>query len=262
MAEEGKMKSLQKAVEVLNCFTVKPFLGVTEISEMLGLYKSNVHNILSTFKSMNYLEQDEGTGKYRLGVGIFDLSRALGDRFAITKIAMPYMQEIANITGMRVYLAVPHSDEVIYLEAMYPADSVNLMRSLLGERAKMYCTGIGKAIMANLPEEEIEEYSGRELVPFTENTITEKEALKAELKKIKLRGYAIDNMEHEFGVKCVAIPIFDKYGKVCAAISISGPSLGYDEKRMEEVAALAKTYVQKIEPVSYTHLDVYKRQVG
>ncbi|WP_334105333.1 IclR family transcriptional regulator, partial [Muricomes intestini] len=147
---EIKIKSLQKALEVLNCFSSKPTLGVTEISEQLGLYKSNVHNILSTFQAMNYLEKDEESDKYKLGMGIFTLSRALGDTFAITKIAMPYMQELANITNTRVYLAIPHNNEVVYLEAMYPAESTHLMRSMLGERADMHCTGLGKAMLANM----------------------------------------------------------------------------------------------------------------
>ena len=142
---EIKVKSLQKALEILNLFADKPVLGVTEISEYFGIYKSTVHNILSTLKAMEYLEQDEETGKYRLGIQVFTLSKALGDTYSITKIAGPYMQELSNITRERVYLAVPYREEVLYLDAMYPAESVELMRSILGERALMYCTGIGKA---------------------------------------------------------------------------------------------------------------------
>ena len=110
MAEnnEIKVKSLQKALEILNLFTEKPVLGVTEVSEYLGIYKSTVHNILSTLKAMEYLEQDEETGKYRLGIQVFNLSKALGDTYSITKIAGPYMQELSNHTGERCYLAVPY----------------------------------------------------------------------------------------------------------------------------------------------------------
>lgn len=122
MAEnnEIKVKSLQKALEILNLFTEKPVLGVTEVSEYLGIYKSTVHNILSTLKAMEYLEQDEETGKYRLGIQVFNLSKALGDTYSITKIAGPHMQELSNHTGERCYLAVPYRQEVLYLDAMYP----------------------------------------------------------------------------------------------------------------------------------------------
>lgn len=242
-----KNKSIEKAVKVLNCFTRKPQLGVTEISDRLGMTKSNVHNILTTLRAMNYIEKDEETDKYRLGIGIFALSRALGDSFFITKIAMPYLQELANITNERVYLGVGYEDEILYLEAFYPAESLNLMRSLLGERAKMYATGIGKAILAFLPEEKINEYIERNLTPFTKYTITDKELLLKELNLTKLRGYAIDNMEHEFGIKCVGVPIFDKTGEVFAAISVSGPSLRFDDNRIEELGELVQSYARKIE---------------
>ena len=153
-------------------------MGVTEISEYFGIYKSTVHNILSTLKAMEYLEQDEETGKYRLGIQVFTLSKALGDTYSITKIAGPYMQELSNITRERVYLAVPYREEVLYLDAMYPAESVELMRSILGERAQMYCTGIGKAMLANMNERAIDEYlNSHELKAFTENSITDKEAV-------------------------------------------------------------------------------------
>lgn len=245
---EIKVKSLQKAMEILNYFTEKPVLGVTEISERFGVYKSTAHNILSTLKAMEYLEQDEETGKYRLGIQIFNLSKAMGDTYAITKIAMPYMQELANQTGERCYLAVPYRSEVLYLEAMYPADSVELMRSILGERAQMYCTGLGKAMLANMGERQIQEYlEEQKLTAYTETSIIDKEALYQELVKTKQRGYAIDNMEHEFGVKCIAMPVFDRSRNVYAAVSISGLATHFTEEHITEWAILLKKYISKIE---------------
>lgn len=249
MAESGevKVKSLQKALEILNCFVKKPRLGVTEISEQLDLNKSNVHNILSTFQAMNYLEQDEETGKYQLGLGIFELCQSAGDNFSVRKIVMPFMQEIADQTGEMVYLAVPHEDEVIYLEAMYPVESFHLMRVILGERARMFCTGIGKAMLAYLPEAKREAYIHRELPAYTEHTITDADRLRADLEQIRARGYAIDNMEHEFGVKCVGMPVFNRRGQVEAAISVSGPSLRFSEERTVEIAGIMASYVKKIQ---------------
>lgn len=244
---EVKIKSLQKAINVLNCFVKKPMLGVSEISETLGLYKSNVHNILETFQQMGYVEQDEETKKYSLGIGIFDLSRALGNTFIITKIAQPYMQEISNITNENVYLAVPHDNQVLYLEATYPAQATHLMRSLFGERANMYCTGIGKAILSNMPEEYISKYLERDFVRYTEQTIIDKDRLREELRTTKMRGYAIDNMEHEFGVKCVALPIFNAQHKVVAAMSVSGASIKFTESFIAEVAEIEKRYIKMIE---------------
>lgn len=245
---EVKIKSLQKALEVLNCFSSKPVLGVTEISEKLGLYKSNVHNILSTLQAMDYVEKDESTGNYRLGMGIFALSRALGDSFAITKIAMPYMQELANLTDERVYLAIPHHLEVVYLEAMYPAESVHLMRSILGEKAAMHCTGLGKAMLANMDPEDLEEYLKKhDLRAYTDHTITDPDEFRKEMLLTRQRGYAVDDMEHEFGIKCVALPIFDKNRKLHAGLSVSGSSIRFTEEQIHEWAILMKRYIDKIE---------------
>lgn len=246
-SNDVKNKSLYKALMILNCFTKKAELGVTEISDELGLYKSNVFNILDTFKKMDYIEQNEETGKYRLGISVLRLSRALGDSFSITKIALPYMQEIANQTNEKVYLGIPREDEVLYLDATYPSNDIKLMRSLLGETAKMYCTGIGKAMMAYLPERLVEEYLSKPLEKFTETTITDAEELRKELAVTKARGYAIDNMEHEFGVKCIGIPIFDKAGNIYAAMSISGPSLRFSSERIEELYRSTKDYIRIIE---------------
>lgn len=248
MNEEIKVKSLKKALDVLNCFAIKPVWGVTEISERLGLYKSNVYDILTTFKAMGYLEREEGTDRYKLGMQIFTLSRAMGDTFSIIKIALPYMQEIANKTNERVYLAIPHDQEVVYLEATYPTESVNLMRSILGEHAEMYCTGLGKAMLANSTEEVIQEYiATTKFKPYTDSTITDKAQFLEELENTRQRGYAVDDMEHEFGIKCVALPIFDKDHKLYAALSISGIATDFTEEKIKEWAILAKTYISRIE---------------
>lgn len=244
---EVKVKSLQKAIEILNCFTEKQTLGITELASMLNLNKSNVHSILSTFKSMDYVEQDSESGRYRLGTGIFSLCRALGDSFSITQVAKPYLQELSNQTNERVYLGIPKDDEVIYLDAMYPAEAINLMRTIMGENAKMYCTGIGKAMMAYYPKELIEEFASRKLYAYTEKTITEKEKLLSELELTRQRGYAVDDMEHEYGIRCVAMPVHNRQGKVEAAVSISGPSPRFEKERVQELAALLGKTVQRIE---------------
>lgn len=247
MEREVKVKSLQKAIEILNCFTVKKSWGVTELSEYLGLNKSNVHSILSTYRAMEYLEQDPETGKYQMGMAVYRLSHALKDNLIIVNIALPYMQELADYSGERVYLAIPHKDEAVYLSSTYPQEAVYLMRTIMGETAKMYCTGIGKAMMAYLPAAEQEFCLNQKLEAFTESTITDPEVLKKDLAQIRARGYAVDNMEHEYGIKCVAVPVLNKQGGVEGAISISGPSLRFDEDRIRELSEILKKKVKKIE---------------
>ena len=246
---EVKVKSLQKALEILNCFTRKSSWGVTEISELLDLNKSNVHNILTTFKAMNYLDQDPESGKYKLGLSVYSLCYSLGESLSIGSIAAPYLQELADFAKERVYLAIPHEDEIIYVNSAYPKADIGLMRAIIGEHAKMHCTGLGKAMLAFLPAEQQQTYLSKPLQPYTEYTITDKDRLLAELEEIRRQGYAVDNMEHEFGIKCVAMPILGRNRQVAAAVSISGPSLRFDEEKIEVLVRELRNKVKELERI-------------
>ena len=246
---EVKVKSLQKALEILNCFTRKSSWGVTEISELLDLNKSNVHNILSTFKAMNYLDQDPESGKYKLGLSVYSLCYSLGESLSIGSIAAPYLQELADFAKERVYLAIPHEDEIIYVNSAYPKADIGLMRAIIGEHAKMHCTGLGKAMLAFLPAEQQQTYLSKPLQPYTEYTIIDKGRLQAELEEIRRQGYAVDNMEHEFGIKCVAMPILGRNRQVAAAVSISGPSLRFDEEKIEVLVRELRNKVKELESI-------------
>lgn len=251
MKKEGeiKVKSLQKSMEILECFAEKQPLGVTEISEKLGLYKSNVHNILMTFTALGYLEQDKDTGKYHLGAEVMTLSRAFREGLDITKVAVPFMREIANEANELVYLTIPREDEVIYLEVVSPENQKLATTSIAGERCKMYCTGVGKAILANLPEEEIEKYICGELEAYTENTITDPQMLREELALTKRRGYGIDDMELMYGIKCVGIALIGHGGRIEGGLSISAPSPRMDDEKVLLCANLLKKYALQIKKI-------------
>jgi IclR family transcriptional regulator, KDG regulon repressor len=236
MEPEVKVKSLQKALEVLNCFTEKQPLGVTEISEKLGLYKSNVHNILMTLTAMDYLTQDEDSGKFRLGSRVFMLSRALGDSYDILKLAMPSMNKISERFNEIVYLAIPHKYEVVYLAATYPGNNYKMgFQNVQGDCEPMHCTGVGKAMLSRLPDEFIEEYISHPLTRMTEYTITDPAMLRAEIQRVRERGYALDNMELSIGIACIGVPIVDRKNKLLGAWSVSGPSPRMTEDKIMEI---------------------------
>ena len=250
MKKEGtdvKIKSLQKALQVLECFVEKQPLGVTEISEKMGLYKSNVHNILSTFKAMDYLEQDPDTGKFRLGTAVFALSRALRENLDISRIVMPFMRRIAEEAGEVVYLAIPREDEVVYLEAAYP-ESQKLSGSIVtGERAKMHCTSVGKAILSSMDPRERQKLLQEPLEAFTQYTITDRTELEEELQRTAERGYGLDDMELLFGIKCVGVALVNHEGKPEGGLSISAPSLRMSEEKIQVFAEILHRYKVEIQ---------------
>ncbi|GAA3407685.1 IclR family transcriptional regulator [Paenibacillus hodogayensis] len=247
MAEEIKVKSLYKALRILDCFTVdNPERGITELSEQLGLYKSNVHNIVDTFVKAGYLEQNAENEKYRLGFKVLELGNVISANMNIRKMTLPYMQEMADFANETVYLGMPNDTEVIYLESCSPKNKLST-RSMLGVKAPLYCTGIGKAMLAFLPAETVESICAKGLRKYTDQTIAEREALLAELKAIRARGYSIDNMEHEYGIKCVGMPILNKKRQVVAGISVSGPSLRFEDNTIGAYASKLGELVRQIE---------------
>ncbi len=224
MEQEFKVKSLAKAMKVLECFSnERPELGITEIADRLDLNKSTVHNIASTFESLGYLAQNAETGKYYLGVKLLQFSYIVNNHMGFRKFLLPYMKRIAAELGETVYMGIPHERDVLYIEC-YSAGSNAGARNILGERARMHCTGLGKAMLAYLSPARIEQYLSVPLEKYTQTTITTRERLLAEIEITRARSYAVDNMEHEHGITCIGVPIFGNDGKLVAAVSISAPS--------------------------------------
>jgi len=245
MSEDIKVKSLAKAMNVLECFSLeKPELSIKEISETLCIPKSSAHNIADTFVKLGYLGQHKETSKYYLGRGLLKFSYIINNHLGFRNFFLPFMEKISNYTNEVVFLGIPYEQKVLYLENNFPRGSM-ATRNILGERADMYCTGLGKVMLAFMPLEDQERYADRVYKKYTERTITNKKDLLKELQLIQQRGYAIDNMEHEHGVTCVAIPIFGIDGSLIAAISTSAPSLRIDAIGIDNIA---RTMIEILKP--------------
>jgi DNA-binding IclR family transcriptional regulator len=223
-AEEVKVKSLGKALGLLALFTqANPERGITELATLSGLLKSTVHNMVSTFETLGFLEKNAATGKYRLGAAILKLSNNLYLSHDLRNILRPSLERLSAESGENVYLATNFEDQVIYIDAVYPSTSYS-GRSIIGTSAPLYCTGVGKALMAELDDDRVAAIAAAGLQSFTPNTLTDLEALRADLARTRERGYAIDDMEHEFGIRCVAVAIRNIRGIAVASVSLSGPS--------------------------------------
>jgi len=247
MEEEAKVKTLRKSLDVLECFSVSaPELGISEISKQLGLYKSNVHNIVSTFEQCGYIERNPETGKYRLGMKILELAYIINSNLGLHNVIHLPMSALSVEVNEVVYFALPKDPCVIYLEGVYPVNSYSA-RSMVGVTAEMYCTSLGKAILAYLPPDRaIKAIDEQSMTRHTPNTITDRNVLLDELELTRRRGYSIDNMEHDYGIKCVGVPVFKRDGSLLGAMSISGPSLRFDDQTVEHFAEKLRAYSQKI----------------
>jgi DNA-binding IclR family transcriptional regulator len=232
-----KVKSLYKALTILECFTTEnPEVGITEISEKLDLNKSNVYNIISTFEYCGYIQKNPKSNKYQLGVRILELSRVINSHLGFGEVVNPVIKQLAEEINEVVYFAIPKDHKVLYIEGAYPSAFLHV-RTMLGETAEMYCTSLGKAMLAFMPADISVRIIGKQsMTAFTPNTITERRVLINELNDIRKKGYSIDNMEHEFGIKCVGVPVFNREAELVGAISISGPSLRFNEQAISDYA--------------------------
>ena len=234
--ERGVVKSVWRTIKILESFNSEEGMGVTELSKKLNFPKSSIHEILTTLVQEKILEKDGDRSRYYLGTKLFELGNRARANLEIRKMAIPFLKTLNEELDETVHLTVLDNGEVLYVECF---ESTKRLRtySVIGVRAPLHCTAVGKAILAFLPEDDIERIvRTKGLERFTENTIIDKALLLEDLGKIVQRGYAVDNMEHEDGMRCVGAPIRNSSGMVFASISVSGPSQRITPDRIPQIA--------------------------
>lgn len=224
MAAEDKnnnIQSVERVALILNCFLETEELGITEIAQKAKLNKSTAFGLINTMESIGFLTQNPQTKRYRLGIKLFTLGNLVQRRLDIRNEARTYCESLSEKYNATVHLAEVYGKSLIYIDKVNKPDSV-IVYSYLGKSAPLYCTGVGKAILAYLPEEEINEYvDSADFKSYTPYTIMSKEELYKVLSEVRSKGYAIDNQEIEEGLRCIAAPIFNYNHKPIAAISIA-----------------------------------------
>ncbi|MCA9904304.1 MAG: IclR family transcriptional regulator [Anaerolineae bacterium] len=198
-----------------------PRLTIKEISERLDMPKTTVFNILNTLQTQGYIEKLENA-EYALGSSIISLGQKARVNIEVRDRAAPLLRELANRVRESIYLTVRDGDFSLYIYAIESSQRL-MARTAMGDRVHMHCTGVGKATLAFLPHETVQEIVGRVGLPKrTDNTIIDMSRLQEELQVTRKRGYSIDNCEIEPNTFCVGAPIFDAHGKVIGSCSISG----------------------------------------
>ena len=215
------VQSVERAVAILRCFYEAPELGITELSARTGLHKSTVYGIVNTLHACDMLQREERTGRYRLGLEAYRLG--LHCDMDLRSLAQPYMRRLAERYGETVNLVRPGRNEIVYIEKLESPRSMYIA-TWDGARVPFYCSGVGRAILAFLPEAEREEcLRTMRYEPLTPRTVTDADALRAQLADIRRRGYGVDEEEFAAGVCCVGVPVLNAAGAPAAGLSVSGP---------------------------------------
>jgi DNA-binding IclR family transcriptional regulator len=222
--------------------------SLADISGAVGLPKSTISRILSSLIARGYAAQSVESKQYHLSMRMFEIGSRVVGSVNLLAAARPYLERLSDTTGEAVHLVARVGDDVVYLFKEEATASVVRMSSCVGLHNPMYCTGVGKSILAYLPQWEFEDiWSRTKPVQFTPTTIMTKEAMQAEIAIIRQHGYAIDNEEHEPGVRCVAVPIKDFDGQPVAAISVSAPAERMPDEIIEKYAVQLKQIATEVE---------------
>lgn len=240
------VNTVQKSIRILSLLAESSDLGLSEIARTLELPKSSVHGILETLGGEKLVERDDATGKFHLGVKLVELGNRARLELDICRIAAPFLQGLSVEFDETVHLTVLDRDEVLYVDCI---ESQRRLRtySVIGVRAPLYCTSVGKAILAFLGDDEIRRIAREKgLMKITERTIDSEEKLFAEVSRVRKAGFAIDDMEHEEHLRCVGAPIRNARGEAFASLSLSGPAERNTYERIELMAPFVVRAGQEI----------------
>jgi DNA-binding IclR family transcriptional regulator len=228
------VSSLAKGLNVLELLAEHGELSVSAVANHLGYNRAGSHRFLATLKELGYVEKN-AENRYHLTFKVFRLGTRVANRFKIRQTARPLMSELSQAFKETINLGYLDGSEVLHIDKI---DSLEVLRmdSPLGSRAPVYCTALGKAILAFLPDSEKNRILETiKLKPQGPKTITSRAALEKELAKIRINGYAVDNEELSKGLRCVAAPIFDHTGLSRFAISVAGPISRVTSARVKEI---------------------------
>jgi len=237
----GMVNTVLKAIRILDLLAAEPNQGISDIARSLGLPKSSVFGILETLSVMGVLERSGENGKFHLGTKLIEWGNRAQIDLDLCRIARPFLQGLNAQFDETVHLTILDKDEVLYLDCVESRQRLRTY-SVIGVRAPLYCTSVGKAILAYQDDDEIRRIAREKgLEAFTERTIADEDQLFKEVRRVRSAGYAVDDMEHEDHLRCVGAPIRNARGEVFASLSLSGPA---ERNTHERIALMAPSVVR------------------
>jgi len=218
------VQSVERALKILTLFSHRhPVLGISEISRLMELPKGTAHGLTRTLVKHGFLNQDQSSKKYRLGLKLHELGIILSGTLELNQKAAGPCHQISRRTQLLSRIGLWDGEAVVITLNTHPIP-MPVLPHQVGPRIHAYCSGIGKAILAFLAEETLNAYLSRtRLTAFTPHTNTDRDKLLADLETTRLRGYSIDCEEAVRGLACIGAPIFDSGGSVAGSLSLSGP---------------------------------------
>jgi IclR family acetate operon transcriptional repressor len=244
-APTGESKALVKGITALNALAAEPNgLSLVEVAHAADLPKATAHRLLATLASAG-LVRALGDGRYGLGSHCLALGQAFLHSIDVRTEAIPEMRKLVEETGETCHLGILSNDHIVYIEKFDSPHPIR-MYSRVGATNPASTTSLGKAILAFSPADEVDGVFAAGIPQRTPATVTDPSEARAQLAAIRTRGYAIDDLENEEGIRCVAAPLLDHQGLPAAGISISGPEHRVTRERVESLGAAVIATAERI----------------
>jgi DNA-binding IclR family transcriptional regulator len=229
---------MMKLIEVLAAHTQPVNLKL--LASLTGLHPSSAHRILNVMVEKGLVAKQE-PGTYRLGLKLLELGNLVKARLDIRREALPFMQRLHQEINETVNLSLREGDEMVYVERTASGRAMMRVVQIVGARAPLHITAVGKIFLAEAGDEEARAYARRTGLPaYTPHTLTSEKALLEELARVRRRGVAFDDEEAEKGVCCIGAGIRDADGRLVAGLSISAPAERFDRNWAQKVKETAQ----------------------
>jgi DNA-binding IclR family transcriptional regulator len=240
--------SLERGLAVLELLAgTRAGLTLPEIAKELNLPKSSVHCLLLTMERLRYLHRNEKTSRYMFGSKLFSIGNMSLSGLQVRQVSAPYMHALTERTSLTTHLAVLERNEAVLVEKMEPAGMYKVA-TWLGKRMDLHCTGVGKALISQLTDDELTRLVRETGMPrHNDNSISSLRKLKEDLIRSRQAGYFTDDEEDEIGHRCIGVPVIDENGLIAAALSISGTTA---HVRADNLSALAREVKQTADAIS------------
>ncbi len=230
---KARLSSVANSIRLLSSFSgEEDELGITTLAGRLKLAKSTVHRLAATLTAARFLEQNGETGKYRLGLALFELGSLVRRRMDVADAARQTLRELLEMTGETVQLGIVDHHSVLYIYEMESRRAIR-MAAAVGARAPLHCTAVGKVLLAAQPEDYVKQLLDVGLKAYTPKTIVKQHELLETLAEVKARNYATDDEESEIGLRAIASPVRNHTGAIIAAVGLAAPVQRMNKKVMQ-----------------------------
>ncbi|HEX3820665.1 MAG TPA: IclR family transcriptional regulator [Candidatus Sulfotelmatobacter sp.] len=238
--------ALQRGLRILHLFSESQRgLTAKQVAGLSKLPVSTVHRFLANLVAAGFLNRDS-EGTHCLGIACFSIGQAAAGQLDIRRLSLPYLRELNQQTRETIHLTVRHGLSAVYVEKLDSPEPLRIY-SRIGASVPLYCTAVGKVLLAYMPPDEQERVLPQlDLKRLTTNSVGNLQQLRTELYRVRKNGYASDLEEHELHIRCVAAPIWDHTGNVQSSLSITAPAFRMPVTRLRQLAPLIQAAGLKI----------------